>query len=31
MLVIELDRATNSILLLNDYYSILEGIELSDI
>ncbi|CAD8083642.1 unnamed protein product [Paramecium primaurelia] len=31
MLVIELDRTTNSIQLLNDYYSTLEGIELSEI
>ncbi|CAD8202735.1 unnamed protein product [Paramecium octaurelia] len=31
MLAIELDRAQNSIQILNDYYSTLEGIELSDI
>ncbi|CAD8205275.1 unnamed protein product [Paramecium octaurelia] len=31
MLAIELDRASNSIQLLNDYYGALEGIELQDI
>ncbi|CAD8115667.1 unnamed protein product [Paramecium sonneborni] len=31
MLVVELDRVTNSIQLLNDYYGTLEGIELQEI